>query len=165
VTSSELRELLPYLTGRERAELDSLLAPTWEPWEWIEACLWIRAKSREVIPFGLNEIQRDYYHHRTRFDLILKSRQVGISTLVCGLFFADCLLRPNTTAVLVAHDLDSTEMIFRIVQLFWERLPPREKARVGEPKYRPGESSSGPASAAASWWARPAVCALAGGGR
>ncbi len=77
----------------------------------------------------------DYYDHRTRRDIILKPRQLGFTTLICGLFFADTLLRPNTTSVIVAHDTDSSEKIFRIVQLFWERLPEAERRRVGEPRF------------------------------
>ncbi len=50
-------------------------------------------------------------------------------------FFADTLLRPNTTSVIVAHDYDSAERIFRIVQLFWERLSETERRRVGEPRF------------------------------
>ncbi len=82
-----------------------------------------------------NAAQVDYYDHRTRRDVILKPRQLGFSTQICGLFFADTLLRPNTTSVIVAHDTDSSEKIFRIVQLFWERLPEEERLRVGAPRF------------------------------
>jgi hypothetical protein len=88
-----------------------------------------------VIPFIFNPAQVDYYEHRTRRDAILKPRQLGFTTLVCGLFFADTVLRPNTTSVIVAHDTDSSEKIFRIVQLFWERLPQEERRRVGVPRF------------------------------
>jgi len=87
-----------------------------------------------VIPFRFNWPQADYYAHRTSLDVILKPRQLGFTTLACGLFFADALLRPHTTSVMVAHDLESTQRIFRIVQLFWERLPEAERRRAGEPK-------------------------------
>jgi hypothetical protein len=67
--------------------------------------------------------------------MILKPRQLGFTTLVCGLFFHDTLLRPNTTSVIVAHDTDSSERIFRIVQLFWERLGEGERRRAGTPRF------------------------------
>jgi len=117
------------------AELaEGLLALRENPRPWIEANLWIRDKQRRVVPFLLNEVQRDYHAHATAWDLVLKARQQGFTTLICGRFFADCLLRRNTTSVIVAHDYDSAERIFRIVQLFWERLPQGERRRVGEPK-------------------------------
>ena len=106
-----------------------------DPKPWIEANLWIRDKQRRVIPFLLNWAQLEYYAHRTARDIILKARQMGFTTLICGLYFADALLRPNTTSVIVAHDIDSAEKIFRIVQLFWERLPEAERWRVGKPRF------------------------------
>lgn len=118
------------------AELaEGLLALREDPRPWIEANLWIRDKQRRVIPLHLNWAQREYWQHRTSRDLILKARQMGFTTLICALYFADCLLRPNTTSVIVAHDLESAQRIFRIVGLFWERLPPRERRRVGEPRF------------------------------
>jgi len=120
--------------------LESRTARVSDPRPWIEANLWIRTKARQVVPFLLNWAQADYYGYRTPWDIILKPRQLGFTTLVSGLFFADTILRPNTTSVLVAHDYDSSELIFRIVRLFWERLPARERAEVGQPKYdRKGE--------------------------
>ncbi len=92
------------------------------------------------MPFLFNPVQVDYYEHRTPWDIILKPRQQGFTTAVSGLFFADTLLYPNTTTVLVAHDHDSAELMFRIVRLFWTKLPAAEKLEVGVPKYdRKGE--------------------------
>ena len=101
----------------------------------MEANLQLLTKDRRVIPFVLNEVQADYYEHRTPWDIILKPRQLGFTTEICGLFFADCLNTPNTTSVLMAHDLQSTEQIFQIAKLFWLRLPEEERHRVGVPKY------------------------------
>ena len=115
----------------ERAQ--RLLDRRRDPRAWVEANLFIRDKDRRVIPFRLNPAQVDYHQHRTCFDAILKPRQLGFTTQVCGLFFADTIQRPNTTSVIVAHDLESTKRIFRIVQLFWERLPEEVKRMVGPP--------------------------------
>ncbi len=104
-----------------------------DPRPWIEANLFIRDKGRRVTPFHFNWAQVEYYQHRSSSDVILKPRQLGFTTLVCGLFFADCLNTPHTTSVMVAHDLESTQRIFRIVQLFWERLPEEVKRRAGPP--------------------------------
>jgi hypothetical protein len=127
-----------YAALAERAQW--LLDQRAEPKSWIQTNLYIRDKQRRIIPLLLNWAQLEYYGHRTARDIILKPRQLGFTTLVCGLYFADCLWRPNTTSVLVAHDHESAELIFRIVKLFWERLPEPERARAGAPKYdRKGE--------------------------
>jgi hypothetical protein len=115
--------------------LETLLEMRRNPRPWIETNLWIRTKDRRVIPFLFNAAQIDYWDHRTLRDIILKPRQLGFTTLICGLFFADTQLRPNTVSVIVAHDTDSSEKTFRIVQLFWERLPEEERLRAGEPRF------------------------------
>jgi len=115
--------------------LEALLETRRNPRPWIETNLWIRDKQRRVIPFVLNEVQVDYHAHATQWDVILKARQQGFTTFICGRFFADTLLRPNTASVIVAHDTDSSEKIFRIVQLFWERLPEEERRKVGPPRF------------------------------
>ena len=122
-----------FLAAAEYAQ--ALLARRQEPRPWIEANLQIRTKDRRVIPLHFNPAQVDYYEGRTARDIILKPRQLGFTTLVCALFFADTLLRPNTTSILVAHDLESAQKIFRIVQLFWERLPQAERRRAGKPRF------------------------------
>jgi len=85
---------------------------------WIEANLQLRTKDLRVIPFKLNAVQQDYYRHGTRRDIILKPRQLGFTSLISGLFFADTVLQPNTVSAMVAHDAESTQRIFNIVRLF-----------------------------------------------
>jgi len=115
-------------------EVEQLIALGADPRPWIEDNLWLRTKQRAVMPFRLNPAQLDYYHRRTDRDIILKARQLGFTTLTCGLFFADTLLNPNTISVIVAHDADSSQRIFQIVHLFQRRLPEAEKQAIGRPQ-------------------------------
>jgi len=106
-----------------------------DPRHWIERNLFIRSKDQRVVPFRFWPVQAHYWSQRTTWDVILKARQTGFTSEIQGLFFADAVLRSNTTSVIVAHDLDSSEKIFGIGKFFWERLPEEEKRRIGEPKY------------------------------
>lgn len=122
-----------YLALAERAQQQ--LDRRADPRAWIEGNLFIRTKDRRIIPFRYNLAQEDYDRRRTSRDLILKPRQLGFTTLICGLFFADALLRRGTTCAMIGQNMKSTEQIFGIVQLFWERLPLRTRKRIGEPRY------------------------------
>jgi hypothetical protein len=122
-----------YLQLLDRAQ--EALSLRADPRPWIEANLALRTKDQRVVPFRFRPVQARYWSRRTRWDVILKARQMGFTSLVCGMFFADTVLRPNTVSVMVAHDGNSSEKIFEIVKLFWERLPEEEKRRIGEPKY------------------------------
>ncbi len=128
-TQATLRKLRVY-AGRARETLELRASPR----PWIEENLFIRSKDQRIIPLVLNAVQVDYYARRGLRGLILKPRQLGFTTLVCALFFADTVLHPNTVSVIVAHDADSARRIFAIVRLFWERLPETEKRRIGKPQ-------------------------------
>ena len=122
-----------YLRLLDRAE--EVLSLRADPRRWIEANLWLRSKDQRMVPFRFWPAQAHWYGWRSRWDVILKARQLGFTSLICALYFADTVLRPNTVSVMVAHDLDAAERIFQIVRLFWERLPEEERQRIGEPRY------------------------------
>ena len=106
-----------------------------DPRPWIEANLVLRSKDQRLVPFRLWPAQAHWNQQRGGSDLILKARQLGFTSLICALFFADITLRPHVTSVMVARELESAERIFQIVRLFWERLPEQERRRLGEPRY------------------------------
>jgi hypothetical protein len=116
------------------ARIEQELSWREDPLPWIEANLHIRTKQRQVILLPPNRVQLDFHRRRTGRDLLLKARQVGATTINAALLFADTVLRPHTTSVIVAHDQDATELIFQKVHLFWHRLPEEEKRRVGRPR-------------------------------
>lgn len=96
----------------------------------IETFLSIKDKERRIIPFLFNPIQEIFYKKYSelnkvgiRSHMILKPRQLGFTTLVCALFLTECILVPNTTAAIIAHDAESTARIFEITKLLYEKLP------------------------------------------
>jgi hypothetical protein len=76
-----------------------------------------------------NRAQREYAGCCTRRNIVLKARQLGITTYVAARFFVQTITRPGTLTVQVAHDQRSAEEIFRIVHRFLENLP--ESLRSG----------------------------------
>jgi hypothetical protein len=122
-----------YLRLLDRAQ--EVLSLRSDPRRWIEANLSLRSKDQRTVPFRLWPVQAHWYEHRSPWDVILKGRQLGFTSIIDGCFFADTVLRPNTTSVIVAHDLDASEKIFATVRGFWERLPEGERERIGEPRY------------------------------
>jgi hypothetical protein len=88
-----------------------------------EKWLWIVNRQRKLQTFVLNPVQRLYHEERTRFDIVLKARKVGVSTYKGAEFFHDTVFVPNTNTTVIAHDLDTTIDLFERVKLFFERLP------------------------------------------
>jgi len=91
----------------------------------IRCLLKIRDKNGRLAPLVANRIQRAYAARCGGRDIVLKARQVGISTYVAARFFIDTITRPGTLTVQVAHDQRAAEEIFRIVHRFQANLPER----------------------------------------
>lgn len=95
-------------------------------------------KAGESVPFVRNNIQRLLTAVEARRKMILKSRQVGISTneLIACLDFT--LFEENKVTCILAHEQDGIEKLFRIVRRAYEFLPDAVKPeldRGGGSKY------------------------------
>ena len=53
---------------------------------------------------------------------MLKARQMGITSYIAARFFVQTITRKGTLTMLVAHDREAAEEIFRIVHRFWDNL-------------------------------------------
>jgi hypothetical protein len=93
------------------------------------ALLRVRNKDGMLVPLAANRVQQEYERTATGRNLVLKARQMGVTTWIAGRIFLSVITRPGTIAVQVAHDQTSAEEIFRIVHRFMANLPPR--LRVG----------------------------------
>jgi len=83
----------------------------------------IRDKNRRLLPLLANRAQREYDQRRKQKNIVLKARQLGITTYVAARFFLQTITHPGTLSVQVAHDQESAEEIFKVVHRFWENLP------------------------------------------
>jgi hypothetical protein len=83
----------------------------------------VRDKQGRLVTLEPNAAQADFTSKCTRRNIVLKARQLGITTWVAGRFFINTITRPGMVTVQVAHDQDSAEEIFRIVHRFQENMP------------------------------------------
>ena len=92
----------------------------------IAALLKVRARGGGSVPFRLNKAQREFSQRAgSGQHIILKARQLGLTTYIAARFFIATITRPGTLTVLVAHDQDSAQEIFQIVRRFVDNLPER----------------------------------------
>ena len=80
-------------------------------------------KGGRVRLLQLNRAQREYSRRCSERNIVLKARQLGITTYIAARFFIQTITRPGTLTVQVAHSQESAEMIFQIVRRFWANLP------------------------------------------
>ena len=89
----------------------------------MRALLKIRDRHGRLVRLEPNRAQRKFAAGCGRRNIVLKARQLGITTYVAARFFLSTITRPGTVSVQVAHDRESAEEIFRIVHRFLENLP------------------------------------------
>jgi hypothetical protein len=89
----------------------------------IAKLLKIRPKRGNVALLKLNQAQQEYSRTCSRRNIVLKARQLGITTYVAARYFIQTITTPGTLTVQVAHNEDSAQAIFRVVHRFWEKLP------------------------------------------
>ena len=75
---------------------------------WIETFIKIADKSGKIVPFILTDEQKEVVSTMQRENIILKSRQLGISSVVVALSIRSCIVKDNTTCLLVSHNQSST---------------------------------------------------------
>lgn len=91
----------------------------------------IRTKKGTLEPFIFNtaqqilwrEIKRQMAERRPVRIIVLKARQMGISTFSEGLTFWKTVTRPYVRSLVIAHDLDATIGLFEMSKLFYDELP------------------------------------------
>jgi hypothetical protein len=73
--------------------------------------------------FKLNWAQEELFQNIWYCNIILKARQLGISTFVCLLFLDRCLFNSNMSAGIIAHTLEDSQQMFRRVKFAYDSLP------------------------------------------
>lgn len=80
--------------------------------------------------FKLNWAQEELYRNMWYCNVILKARQLGISTFVCLLFLDRCLFNPDQSAGIIAHTLEDAQQMFRRVKIAYDSLPQQIKSVI-----------------------------------
>lgn len=74
---------------------------------------YIMTDKGEKVKFSVNRVQYLLYTAMWWLNLVLKSRQHGITTFICIFFLDACLFNSNVRAGIIAHRMDDAKKIFR----------------------------------------------------
>jgi len=89
-----------------------------------EKILRIRNRMGTCIPLSANKAQQQYQMQRKRKNIVLKARQMGVTTWIAGQFLLKTLMHPGCVTLQVAYNQEAAEAIFRIVHRFLDQMPP-----------------------------------------
>lgn len=99
--------------------------------KYVEYALKIKTKEGEIKPLIYNKAQMKLYNViKSQYEagkpgrvIVLKARQLGISTGTGSIIFKNISTKKNRKAAIVAHKDDATRNLFNMYKLYYERLP------------------------------------------
>ena len=104
--------------------------------EFIEEFFMIRNKQSKLVPLKFNYSQQQFYDllkqsygKKPSRYIVLKARQLGISTFTEAFITFMTMFTPNTSSVIIAHLAESATNIFNMTKLYVESLPEAMKPK------------------------------------
>ena len=80
-------------------------------------------KEGKSCTFKLNPSQEKIFRELHTCNIVLKARQLGISTFCCLYLLDECLFNKNFTAGIIAHTREDAEYLFKRVKYAYDNLP------------------------------------------
>jgi hypothetical protein len=99
----------------------------------------IRPKAGSLAPFLFNQAQRELHRRieeqkaktgRVRV-IVLKARQMGISTYVAARFYKATTGSPGLRTAIIAHEKPASRNLFNLVKRFHDNVPPEHRQSTG----------------------------------
>ncbi len=108
-------------TQKKQAEkLKKILS---NPVLWAHYFLKISDKCGQLVPFKFNPEQKVLAENLSKYNIVLKSRQLGISSLACALSLYYCHTEPGVVCLLMSYSQDSARGIFEKLKALWTEIP------------------------------------------
>jgi len=96
-----------------------------DPKFYIETFLKIKGKTPGLIPFILNEAQKDFLNTFKKFNrmIVLKARQIGYSTVATASLYHRTIMNPGTNTAIIGYNSDLTSELLDKVKTFYSSTP------------------------------------------
>ena len=84
--------------------------------------LYIVNKAGQVVPYIFNDVQRYFHTHKALRNIILKARQLGISSSILASMFLRCIIVEHSACAVVSHETRATQRLLDRVQFYYESM-------------------------------------------
>lgn len=103
-----------------------------DPKQYLESFCKIKGKVAGVSPFVLNEAQKDLFNAMRKYTrvMLLKARQLGMSTGVTGFMYHKTITTPGTNTVLIGYNSDLAAEFLDKVKTFYRTTPDSLKPKI-----------------------------------
>lgn len=100
-----------------------------DPILWLKNFVKIINNEGEMIPFSVNEEQKYFLNNMDKFNIILKSRQLGMTTLSLGVMLYYATTIPYSNYLMLSYDGESVQNIFERLKQMYETIPDKVKTK------------------------------------
>lgn len=123
------------LKGRTLSKDEAELAKNLSDYRWrINNLYFVKNKKGEKVRFRPNFAQQVLLDNMWYFSIILKARQLGITTFFCIVFLDQVLWNANKSAGIIAHKDKDAKRIFKDkIKFAWDNLPEELRGLLGPP--------------------------------
>ncbi len=83
----------------------------------------VRDRDGRIRALWANPAQRRFEERRGQSNIVLKARQMGMTTWVAARFFLKTITQPGTLTLQVAHTHQAAEGMLAMTRRMWEELP------------------------------------------
>lgn len=90
---------------------------------WSRYFLKIVDKTGQLVSFQFNPEQRQLVQNLEKYNIVLKSRQLGITSVSCALSLYYCHTEPGAVCLLMSYSQDSARGIFEKLKSLWMEMP------------------------------------------
>lgn len=96
-----------------------------DPKFYLENLVKIKGKTPGLIPFILNEAQKDLFNTLRKHNrvIILKARQIGFSTAAIGYLYHKTIMTPGTNTAIIGYNSPLTAELLDKVKTFYRSTP------------------------------------------
>ncbi|MBY6273523.1 MAG: DNA packaging protein [Bacillaceae bacterium] len=77
----------------------------------------------DTVPFVLNAEQEEFIKNMEKYNIILKGRQIGMSTLILALMVFYAITKPNTNYLIMTHHNKVSKELFKRLKFMYKHLP------------------------------------------
>ncbi|EPY6467475.1 terminase [Clostridium sporogenes] len=91
--------------------------------DWIQSFIKIVNKEGKTVPFILTQEQRQFVEGLEAENIVLKSRQLGLSVVSIALAIRQCIVYTNSCCLLVSYDQKSCNAVFGKLKQQFNSLP------------------------------------------
>ncbi|MHC1746941.1 MAG: hypothetical protein AB9856_00955 [Cellulosilyticaceae bacterium] len=87
-------------------------------------------KNGHKVPFEFNPVQKDFASSLNKYNVVLKSRQMGLSVCTCAIAIHKAITESYSTCLMLSHSEESCRAIFDKLKQMYSTIPSELKPKL-----------------------------------